>query len=117
MRISDWSSDVCSSDLYIFQGAGTASPIDENGDNAIASVSQFGNDNSSEIRQGNDDVQATVVQDSRGSLGSNTSNVTQNGRFGTAFVSQSGGDNDSTITQGTARSEKRRRGKKRGSKC
>src|SRR3546814_396846 len=94
--------DGSANDSYIFQGAGTASPIDENGDNAIASVSQFGNDNSSEIRQGNDDVQATVVQDSRGSLGSNTSNVTQNGRFGTAFVSQSGGDNDSTITQGTA---------------
>ena len=90
----------------IFQGANTNNPNDENGDNSVADVSQTGNDNRSDIHQANDDVTASVTQDTSGvasnGFPSNDSKITQAARFGDAVVVQKGVGNDSTIYQGTA---------------
>src|SRR3546814_8379158 len=54
MRISDWSSDVCSSDLFAFinQGAsGNDSTVLQTGEATVANVSQTGSGNSSELNQ------------------------------------------------------------------
>src|SRR5690606_10823880 len=78
----------------VFQGAGTNNQFDENGDRAIATVSQTGDDNRSVLNQGNDDVTASVTQNTAGlvsgGLPSNDSLVTQNARFGSVTVEQTG---------------------------
>src|SRR3546814_19917498 len=89
MRISDWSSDVCSSDL-------NQAPSN----NAKATVAQTGNANQSYVDQtlaltGGDNTTATVAQTGN----RNYSYVDQSAAENDAFVTQTSNDRYSTVLQ------------------
>src|SRR3546814_1400203 len=89
MRISDWSSDVCSSDLA--DGAGVL----QVGDNNNAAISQAGDVGGSLAVQLGDGNLASSVQTATSN--SAWSAIVQNGDLNTAGVTQSGTDDTSSV--------------------
>src|SRR3546814_11124744 len=91
MRISDWSSDVCSSDLQTGSTGDTDSTVTQIGDNNVAGVTQSGDNNNVTISQTQNFI--PTAEDP-----SNEATVTQEGVDGALTILQEG-DNNASVTQ------------------
>src|SRR3546814_4773801 len=90
MRISDWSSDVCSSDLQKAATDLADSKVFQAGTDERASVIQASGAAQSRVQQSGGAQNASVFQD-----GSSSSVIEQSMRYNEASVSQTGEDRKS----------------------
>src|SRR3546814_9541961 len=98
MRISDWSSDVCSSDLSA-KGVGVYTDGSGSYSAGVAYVTQVGEDNTSGVTQSGASNFAFINQGASG----NDSTVLQTGEATVANVSQTGSGNSSELDRKSTR--------------
>src|SRR3546814_8035868 len=102
MRISDWSSDVCSSDLPYSQQLSNIADVTQNGDNGSVEVDQTGN-NRAQVHQAYapGEGQSAII-DQETVPGDGTENYAathQRGNDLSADTTQNGGNNRGIVSQ------------------